>query len=89
MGGIARVYGATGGAPTMNVRNETMPKMTAGLDRDEGKHEVEITPEMTEAGSAVLCRMRLDLADEDFWAEEVYRAMAVLMPPSSSQRVAS
>ena len=34
----------------MNVRNEAMPKMIAGLDRDEQEREVDITPEMIEAG---------------------------------------
>ena len=38
--------------------------------------EVEITPEMTEAGEAVLCRMTNYFgADEACWAERVYRAM--------------
>ena len=40
-------------APAMNVRNEAMPKMAAGLDRDEQEQKVEITPEMIEAGIEV------------------------------------
>ena len=42
--------------------------------------DVEITPEMIEAGASVLYRMELAFAGEEFWAEEVYRAMASLLP---------
>lgn len=41
---------------------------------------IDITPEMIEAGMSVLCRMELAFADEEFWAEKVYRAMAALAP---------
>ena len=44
--------------------------------------KIEITPEMIEAGSAVLCRMERAFADEEFWAAEVYRSMASLRPSS-------
>ena len=44
--------------------------------------EVEVTPEMVDAGSAVLCRMNLSLADEEFWAVELYRAMTACAPSS-------
>ncbi len=57
-----------------------MSKMIAGLDKDEQEQEVEITPEMIEAGTSVLCRMTTLVADEEFWAEEIYRAMAVRSP---------
>ncbi len=58
-GGWGRLKGAgkpllypelAGPAQTMNVRNEAMPKLIASLDRDEQEREVEITPEMKEAG---------------------------------------
>ena len=42
--------------------------------------EIEITPEMIEAGASVLYRMETAFAWEPFWAEEVYRAMASLAP---------
>ena len=48
--------------------------------------EVEITPEMIESGGSVLCEMELAFADEDFWAEKVYRAMAAVSPSSASYR---
>ena len=64
----------------MNVRNEAMPKMATGLGRDEKEQRVEITPEMIEAGASVLYRMELAFAREEFWAGEVYRAMASLAP---------
>jgi hypothetical protein len=38
--------------------------------------ELEVTPEMIEAGAAVLCRMTTYFgADEEVWAERIYRAM--------------
>jgi hypothetical protein len=40
-----------------------------------GAPEIEITPEMIEAGAAVLCRFETFTASEEYWAEEVYRAM--------------
>ena len=42
--------------------------------------EIRITPEMIEAGASVLYRMELLFAGEEFWAEEVYRAMVSLSP---------
>ena len=42
--------------------------------------DVEITPEMIEAGASILYRMETAFAGEEFWAEEVYRAMASLAP---------
>jgi hypothetical protein len=43
--------------------------------------EIEITPTMTKAGAAVLCRY--DRSQEEYWADEVYRAMrrAAGLPP--------
>lgn len=38
--------------------------------------EIEITPEMLDAGASVLCGFETETADERYWAEEVYRAMA-------------
>jgi hypothetical protein len=35
--------------------------------------EIEITPAMTKAGAAVLCRY--DRSQEEYWADQVYRAM--------------
>ena len=37
--------------------------------------EIEITPEMIEAGASILYGMELAFAREEYWAEEVYRAM--------------
>jgi hypothetical protein len=37
--------------------------------------EIEITPEMIEAGASVLYRMELAFANEEFYAERIYRAM--------------
>jgi hypothetical protein len=45
--------------------------------------EPEVTPEMIEAGTNVLYRMTTHIADEEYWAEEIYRAMASLRPASS------
>ena len=42
--------------------------------------DVEITPEMVEAGASVLYRMEPAFHSEEFWAKEVYRAMASLVP---------
>ncbi len=42
--------------------------------------EIEVTPEMIEAGASVLYGMETAFAGEEFWAEEVYRAMASLLP---------
>lgn len=45
--------------------------------------EIEVTPEMIEAGASVLYRMETAFAGEEFWAEEVYRAMVSLASTSS------
>ena len=37
--------------------------------------EIEATPAMINAGAAVLCGMTTLLADEEYWAGKVYRAM--------------
>jgi hypothetical protein len=37
--------------------------------------EIEVTPEMVEAGASVLCGFHTFFADEASWAEDVYRAM--------------
>lgn len=37
--------------------------------------EIEVTPEMAEAGARVLCAFETFTAGEAYWAEEVYRAM--------------
>ncbi len=37
--------------------------------------EIEITPEMIEAGASVLCGFETLTASESYWAEMVYRAM--------------
>ena len=42
--------------------------------------EIEVTPEMVEAGASVLYGMELAFASEEFWAERVYRAMASVRP---------
>jgi hypothetical protein len=44
--------------------------------------EIEMTPEMVAAGASVLYLMDLDSAREEFYAREVYMAMASLRPGS-------
>ncbi len=34
-----------------------------------------ITPEMIEAGTSILYKMTTHIADEEYWAEEIYQAM--------------
>ena len=46
--------------------------------RDNDKSEM--TPAMIEAGASVLYGMELAFASEEFWAKEVYTAMARLRP---------
>ena len=53
------------------------------MDLPNKKAEIEITPEMIEAGTNVLYRMTTHIADEEYWAEEVYRAMSSLSPSFS------
>jgi hypothetical protein len=48
----------------------------AGAPRSD---EVEVTPEMVAAGTAVLYRMDTHIADEEFWSEKVYRAMSAFV----------
>ena len=55
-------------------------------DSPKDTDDAEITPEMIEAGTAVLCRMELAFADEEFWAEKVYRAMAAVAADSHTSR---
>ena len=38
--------------------------------------EIEVTPEMIEAGASVLCGFNTYFTGEAFWAEKVYRVMA-------------
>lgn len=49
-------------------------------EEDEIVDEIEITPEMIEAGAAVLCHMSPSMGEPDYWAEEVYRAMMARLP---------
>jgi hypothetical protein len=44
------------------------------------ENEIEVTPEMIEAGAAVLCGFETETADESFWAKEVFLAMAMESP---------
>lgn len=41
-------------------------------------YEIEITPEMIEAGASAICGMELAFAKEEFWAEEIFKAMISL-----------
>lgn len=45
-------------------------------ERQASADDIEITPAMIEAGASVLYRMEPLFASEEFWAKEVYRAMA-------------
>jgi hypothetical protein len=38
--------------------------------------KIEITPAMTAAGRDVLYRMTTHIADEEYWADEIYLAMS-------------
>ena len=58
---------------------EEMQKQKEDVGRNPG-NEIEVTPEMIAAGASVLYKMELAFAGEEFWAEEVYRAMASLTP---------
>lgn len=49
-------------------------------DRPAPELEIEITPEMIEAGASVLCGFNTYYSGEEHWAEEVYRAMRALSP---------
>lgn len=51
--------------------------------------EIEITPEMVEAGASVLYRMEPAFHGEEFWAKEIYRAMASLAPASRAPSVST
>lgn len=46
--------------------------------------EIEVTPNMIEAGASVLYGMELAFAGEEFWAKKIYRAMASVAPISLS-----
>jgi len=46
--------------------------------------DIEITPEMIEAGASILCHFQTETAGEDYWAEEVYKAMASRKPHRSN-----
>ena len=83
-GGWGRLNGAgkpllypelVGPAQTMNVRNEAMPKLIAGLDRDEQEREVEITPEMIEAGAAEVALYSPEETTTGATAVAVFEAM--------------
>ncbi len=50
--------------------------------------EIEVTPEMIKRGASVLYRMTTHIADEEYWAEEIYTAMASLRPrPHGGHRI--
>ena len=53
-----------------------MPKMTAGLDRDEHEQKVDITPEMIDAGIDILMDFELGWSRPEVYAADIYRAMA-------------
>jgi hypothetical protein len=46
----------------------------------ESKDEIEITPEMIEAGRNILYTISTSFADEEYWAEQVFRAMIRAAP---------
>jgi hypothetical protein len=47
---------------------------------DGAPDEIEVTPEMIEAGARLLCGYETLTRDEAHWAEEVYRAMRRAAP---------
>lgn len=53
------------------------------------EEEIEITPKMIEAGSTVVCKINFAFADEEFWAAEVYQAMAALAPSLAASQKSS
>jgi hypothetical protein len=50
------------------------------------KHRPAITPAMLDAGERVLCSFETFTADERYWAERVYEAMARVAALEASQR---
>ena len=62
---------------TKNVESEARPNgvtVTRVKARPDGE-EIELTPEMIEAGASVLCGFSTYFSDEAHWAKEVYKAM--------------
>jgi hypothetical protein len=59
-----------------DVHSPSIDSIEAGAP----EQEIEITPEMIEAGACVLCRFETFTADEEYWAKEVYRAMRKAAP---------
>ena len=47
----------------------------AGRPANEPTDEIEVTPEMIEAGARALCAFEIFTAGEAYWGEEVYGAM--------------
>jgi hypothetical protein len=59
-----------------------------GLDSIEAgapEQEIEITPEMIEAGAGVLCGFETETTDETYWARKVYIAMREAAPHRKNQ----
>ena len=54
---------------------EAMTNVIVGLDQDEREHEVEITPEMIEAGCCELVDLDVERWNGAEVAEKVFRAM--------------
>lgn len=44
-------------------------------DRPAPTEEIEITPEMIEAGASILCGFETETAGEEYWAKKVFLAM--------------
>jgi hypothetical protein len=51
---------------------------------DAGAPEIEVTPEMIEAGALVLAGFDMTFADADLWARRVFLAMLRAAPPRTS-----
>ena len=60
-----------------------MPKKTAGSGRHEQEQQVEIAPVIIDSGTSIVYKMTTYIADEEYWAEEVYRAMVAHCPKNS------
>jgi hypothetical protein len=52
-----------------------MTRIANATTDSEEHEEIEITPEMIEAGASVRCGFETFTVSEEYWAEMVYRAM--------------
>lgn len=51
-----------------------------GVHMSENSEQIFLTPEMIKAGASILCGMELIFANEEFYAQQVFRAMVAACP---------